>query len=247
MRVSSSEPSSSTTFSTAPSLTAIRPTAARKPQLAAVLLEPADQHLQDRLDAGQRPGEPFQEDRAEEDAELVEVDVVLLRAAVEQDRAEDHLDQQRIVDHVADDLPGRAAAAGAAELVVVDQLGHQAAEVVDLARESAGGFRLRATRSRWRTAASRRGTRSPSRAAAPAPIPPRRSAVGAAVGRSGPRARALGGEVGHGVQPDVEHPAALPVERVQPADGACGVRGCRPAGRSGPGGCRPPAPTCRRR
>ena len=80
-----------------------------------------------------RPGKALQKDRPEHDAELVEVDVVFARAAVEQDRAEDHLDQQRVVDDFAEHFAGGAGCPGLAELVVIVQRGHQSPEIVDLA------------------------------------------------------------------------------------------------------------------
>ena len=64
--------------------------------------------------------------------------------AVEEDRAEDHLDQQRIVDRCSPTtLRAERLAAGLAELVVIVQRGHQAAKVVDLAGKLPPHFGLR--------------------------------------------------------------------------------------------------------
>ncbi len=65
-------------------------------QFAPQFLELADELLEDQPDARRRPAQPFQENAAKHDAELPEIHVVRAGAAVKQNRAEEHFDQQRI-------------------------------------------------------------------------------------------------------------------------------------------------------
>ena len=156
--LASSLPSSSTMRSARPSLTTDLRHAAAQPQLAAQVAELAAPAASGSAARPPAAGPALQEDRAEQDAELAEVHVVLPRAAVEQHRTEQHLDQQRIVDQAADDLAGRAAGLGPVELVVVGQRRQQPPEVVRLAGKMPRDLRLQQLRSRWRTPASRRET-----------------------------------------------------------------------------------------
>ena len=70
--------------------------AAAELQLAAQRAELAHQVLEDQPHAGGRPAEPFQKNAAEHDRELAPVHVVLAGRAVEHQRAEQHLHQQRL-------------------------------------------------------------------------------------------------------------------------------------------------------
>ena len=105
-------PSSSSSFSsTTPRHAAVldrQPLhAAAQLQLAAERAKLPHQVLEDQPHARLRPAEPFQKDAAEHDRELAPIHVVLAGRAVEHQRAEQHLDQQRLGDDRADDLAGR--------------------------------------------------------------------------------------------------------------------------------------------
>ena len=193
--------------------------AAPQPQFAAQLAELAHQPLQDQPHAGQRPGQPFEEDRAEHDAELAEVHVMLPRPAVKQHRAKEHLHQQRIVDQSADDLPGGTAGLGPIELIVVGQGRQQPLKVVDLPGKTPRDLRLqqadvvgelqrrpgehdrRANLRRQRQFVPRQAQLPQQPRQGALPRPPRRV-------------------VGHRVQADVERSSAAAVKRIQPADRA---------------------------
>jgi hypothetical protein len=113
-----------------------------QPQLAAEGFEFADEVLENQAHALQRPREPLQKDRAKHHRELAPFHVAFARPPVVEQRAEDHLDQQRIIDDPADDLPGGDLVAHPPEVVVVDQFRQQPPEVVLLARKLAGHLRL---------------------------------------------------------------------------------------------------------
>jgi hypothetical protein len=67
----------------------------RSPPACAVFFQ---QHAEDDAHALERPGEALEEERLEHDHELPELHVVLLRAAVVHQRAEQHVLEQRIGD-----------------------------------------------------------------------------------------------------------------------------------------------------
>ncbi len=200
--------------------TAIRSTPARSRSSPPRSLNSPHQVLEDQPHAGQRPGQPFQEDAAEHDAELPEVHVVLAGVAVEHQRAEEHLDQQRI----ADDLARRPR--GPSGRAVAGPGRRSRAICADAAarscRSAPGNCRATSARKQLEVvvelAARRRETRSPSRPAAQSAKSSQRNPQ--LPQQPGQRARfvPLGREVGHGVQADVVVAAAEPVERVQPAD-----------------------------
>ena len=121
---------------TRPFSTAIRFTPAAQLQLAAERAKLPHQVLQDQPHAGRGPAKPFQEDAAEHDRELAPVHVVLAGRAVEHQRAEQHLDQQRIANDRAHDFAGRDAGVRFAQIVVVDDLVGEAIEVVGFVRET---------------------------------------------------------------------------------------------------------------
>jgi hypothetical protein len=62
--------------------------------------------LENEPHAGGGPAEAFQKDAAEHDRELAPVHIVLARRAVKHQRAEKHLDQERVGDDRTCDLAG---------------------------------------------------------------------------------------------------------------------------------------------
>ncbi len=74
-----------------------------QPQFAAQVFELAHQLFENLPHAGQRPCETFEKDAAKHDRELAKVHVVLARPAVELQRAEEHVHQQRILDPLGHD------------------------------------------------------------------------------------------------------------------------------------------------
>ena len=103
----------------------------------AQLLELADQRLEDQSHAGQRPRQALHEDGAEHYGELPEIHISLAAAAVEQQRAEEHLDQQRIVEQPADHFPRRTPVVVLVEVIVIGHFGHEPIESIDLAGKAA--------------------------------------------------------------------------------------------------------------
>jgi hypothetical protein len=99
-------------------------------QFAAQGFELLHQLFQDQADAGQGPRQTLEKNRPEQNAELAEIHVVFFCAAVIQHRAEQHFHQERIANNFAHHRPGRTAGMRLSQLIVVAQLGHQAAEVV---------------------------------------------------------------------------------------------------------------------
>ena len=117
--------------------------------------------------------------------------------------------------------------AGLAKLVVIVQFGHQPPEVVGLPGklpphlrfeelELVGEPQGRAGEHDGRAELRRQG-----------PFVPGHAQLPQQAGQAG-RCACLSARVGDRVQPDVEGPAALPVERVQPADGAVPLQNADP-------------------
>jgi hypothetical protein len=138
--------------------------------------------------------------------------------AIELQRAEKHLDQQRIANPLADDLPGRLIGQRAVQIVVVDDRGGQLFEVVFFRGKGAVYFAAeeveivvelqRHARERDRRANLRHEREIFPVKAELAKQPCQRAFAGP-----------LGREVGHRVQPDVEVATAEPIERVQAPNG----------------------------
>src|SRR5262249_20417983 len=87
--------------------------------LAAELLESPDEIFQDLANARPWPSETFLKDAAKHDRELTEIHVVFSRSAVVLQRAEQHVDQQRIANPTADDRAGGLCGERSVEIIVV--------------------------------------------------------------------------------------------------------------------------------
>jgi hypothetical protein len=191
--------------------------AAAQSQFAAERPESFHQVPQDRPDAAERPREAFEENAAEHDAELAKGHVSLARVSVPHQRAQQHLDQQRVAERPPQHLAGRHVEMLLLQVVVVDQFAQQLLEAVLLVRKPRGdlGFeqpeviaepQLDARKPDRRTDLRRQGEILPAESQLPQQTR-KRAAFGA-----------LGREIRHGMQAHVVVPSAQPVERVQPAD-----------------------------
>ena len=103
-----------------------------KPKLSAEGFELFQQFRQDMPNPFIGPGEPFEKNRAEHNAELPELHIGFTGSPVKKDGAEDHVDQKGIGQKGADKLFGRTARFTQTELVVVDQRSDHFAKPVDL-------------------------------------------------------------------------------------------------------------------
>ena len=116
--------------------------AAPQTQLAAQFAEAADQVLEDQPHAFERPGHPFQENAAEHDAELAPVHILLAGVAVPHQRAQQHFNQQRLVEQFPQSRSTRHSEMLVVQIVVIDDGGEQSLEVVGLAGKEAADFRF---------------------------------------------------------------------------------------------------------
>ena len=94
-----------------------------QPQFASQGFEPPYERLENQPHAGIGAGQAFAIDAAKHDRKLREVHVVLSRAAVIHQRAEQHLDQQRVAQVLFEQRPGRAIGLFKVEVVVIGNLG----------------------------------------------------------------------------------------------------------------------------
>ena len=166
--------------------TSIRSTPARRRSSPPSSLNRRTRFLRICRMPAQGRAKPSMKDAAEHDRELAEVHVVLARAAVEHQRAEQHVDQQRIADQLADERAGRNGGRGLVQVVVVDDRGGQLAKL----SFSAGKRRCTSLAKQLEVVVEaqrrRRETRSPSPSAAPGQNRPSESAIAAAAGPAGP-------------------------------------------------------------
>ena len=111
-------------------------------QFAAEFLVVANERFEDPADAVQRTCKPLPEDALEHDAELAEVHVVGAGAAVEHQRAQEHVDQHGITEEFGEDRAGGERLLVETRLIErVDMLG-EPAETVLFAGELTPDFRF---------------------------------------------------------------------------------------------------------
>ena len=246
LRADRAEPSSSTISRTSPPSTVIRCTPARSRNSPPSSLNRCTSFLRIIRMPRDRPGEPLLKNAAEQNTELAKLHVPLARAAVEHDRAKQHLDQQRIADRAADDVAGRRPRFRRFDPVVIENLGLQAAEIVDLAGKILGdlGLQQRRVVVKIERHAGERDPRSELRGEPK--ILPGESQVGGASGRAGracpPSADNSSPRAGRHRSSDGQGDST---NSTRPRHNA--AQACKRAVRNGPAEFRPPARTCPRR
>src|SRR5207248_1088827 len=107
-------------------------------ELAAERAEFSHQVFQNQANAGSRPAHAFQIQRPKENAELPPIHVGLAGVAIPHRGTKQHLDEQRVGNHVAQNLAGGKLEDILIQVVVVEDLAQQPAKIIGLCRESAG-------------------------------------------------------------------------------------------------------------
>lgn len=146
---------------------------------------------------------------------MPDVHVSLARAAVVHQRAEQHLDQERLREALREERSGRSIGRGERQVVVVGHGRGEAIETGDLRRKGPGDFATQQFEvvRKVELHAGKRDARAELRLQRQ--IVPRKAKLPQ---QPGQRAAPLGRVVCNGVQPDVVIAAVEAVERVQAAD-----------------------------